>query len=96
MNPTQKTELQAIVEKRPKLFVQNPKKPNITPIIKHAINTGEEQPAYAKPRRMPPEIEKEVREHTEEMLKNNIIRPSESPWNCPIILLKKKGKSRFI
>ena len=30
------------------------------------------------------------------MRKNNIIRPSESPWNCPIILLKKKGKSRFV
>ena len=41
-------------------------------------------------------MEKEIREHTEEMLKNNIIRPSESPWNSPIILLKKKGKSRFV
>ena len=56
----------------------------------------EERPAYAKPRRMPPEMQVEIRENAEEMLKNKIIRPSESPWNCPIILLKKKGKSRFV
>ena len=88
--------MRKIVEKRPQLFARDPKKPNITPIIKHSINTGEERPAYAKPRRMPPAMEVEIREHTDEMLKNNIIRPSESPWNCPIILLKKKGKSRFV
>ena len=85
-----------IVEKRPQLFARDPKKPNITPVIKHYIDTGDERPAYAKPRRMPPTMEEEIRQHTDEMLKNNIIRPSESPWNCPIILLKKKGKSRFV
>ena len=87
----------SVVEKRPQLFARNPKKPNITPVIKHSIDTGDERPAYAKPRRMPPTtMEKEIREHREEMLKNNIIRSSESPWNSPIILFKKKGKSRFV
>ena len=88
--------MRTIVEKRPNLFARDPKKPNITPVIKHSIDTGDERPAYAKPRRMPPAMEKEVREHANEMLKNDIIRPSESPWNCPIILLKRKGKSRFV
>ena len=96
LSEKQSKEMQAIVEKRSQLFARDPKKPNITPVIKHSIDTGDERPAYARPRRMPPAMEKEVREHADEMLKNEIIRPSESPWNCPIILLKKKGKSRFV
>ena len=96
LSAAQKEEMRTIVEKRPNLFARDPKKPNITPVIKHSIDTGDERPAYAKPRRMPPAMEKEVREHANEMLKNDIIRPSESPWNCPIILLKRKGKSRFV
>ena len=96
LEPEQVKSIRGIVEKRPHLFAQDPKKPNITPIIKHSIDTGDERPAYAKPRRMPPAMEVEIRDHAEEMLKNDIIRPSESPWNCPIILLKKKGKSRFV
>ena len=96
LSAAQKEEMRTIVEKRPNLFARDPKKPNITPVIKHSIDTGDERPAYAKPRRMPPAMEKEVQEHANEMLKNDIIRPSESPWNCPIILLKRKGKSRFV
>ena len=96
LSDLQKEEMRSIVEKRSQLFARDPKKPNITPVIKHSIDTGDERPAYAKPRRMPPAMEEEVREHVDEMLKNGIIRPSESPWNCPIILLKKKGKSRFV
>ena len=96
LNAEQKDQMKEIVERRPGLFTRDPKKPKITPVIKHPIDTGEERPAYAKPRRMPPAMEKEVKENVEEMRRNNIIRPSESPWNCPIILLKKIGKSRFV
>ena len=96
LNADEKNQMQEIVERRPELFARDPKKPKITPVIKHSIDTGDERPAYAKPRRMPPAMEQEVKENVDEMRKNDIIRPSESPWNCPIILLKKKGKSRFV
>ena len=64
--------------------------------MKHSIPTGDENYAYAKPRRIPVAWEKEIQENVEEMLHNDIIRPSESPWNCPIILVKKRGKTRFV
>ena len=53
LSEKQSEEMRAIVEKRPDLFARDPKKPNITPVIKHSIDTGDERPAYAKPRRMP-------------------------------------------
>ena len=78
------------------VFARNPKKADITPLIEHSIETGNEKPAYIKPRRIPNAWRKEVDENVEEMLENNIICPSKSPWNCPIVLVHKKGKTRFV
>ena len=48
LEPEQVKSIRSIVEKRPHLFAQDPKKPNITPIIKHSIDTGNERRALCK------------------------------------------------
>lgn len=54
-------------------------------------------PVKHKTRRIPEAWHEEVNPQVQEMLNNHIIRPSSSPWNAPIILVKKKDNSmRFV
>ena len=56
--------------------------------MEHRIITTDALPVKNKPRRFPKAWEPEVDQQIIEMLENDIIRPSCSPWNAPIILVK--------
>ena len=64
----------------------------------HVIETlPGSQPRKAKRYRMSPQQEEEINKQTEEMLKNGIIRQSNSPWAHNVILVKKPdGSTRFV
>ena len=85
-----------VIRRNADVFAKNPMKPNITATVEHTIETGDDIPTYAKPRRLPNAWKNEIHENIQEMIDNGIIRPSKSPWNCPIILVRKKGKTRFV
>ena len=59
--------------------------------VVHQIDTGEARPVCSNPRRVPLGVEEKVDELVEQMLQNNIIRPSQSPWNAPIVVVAKKN-----
>ena len=96
LSSSQKGDVHTLLQKYSHVSARDPKKPEITPIVEHSIDTGESKPTYSKPRRLPNSWNEEVNEHITEMLKNGIIRPSKSPYNCPIILVRKRGKARFV
>ena len=59
--------------------------------------TDDALPVKSRYYRIPVAWEGEVSNQIQEMLDNGIIRPSSSPWNSPIILVKKKdGTMRFV
>lgn len=64
-----------------------------TGVIKHSINTGIESPIKQQLRRIALHRKREVKELVDDMLDRNIIRPSNSPWSSPIVLVKKKDNS---
>ena len=60
------------------------------------IDTGDAPPKKQNPRRLPFSVRKEVSEHLRRMEKAGVIRPSNSPWASPIVLVRKKdGTHRF-
>ena len=58
--------------------------------MKHNINTGLEPAIKQNLRRIPMHKKQEVKELLNDMLEREVIRPSNSPWSSPIVLVKKK------
>lgn len=62
-----------------------------THLIEHKIDTGDSLPLASPPRRIPIALEEKVDKLVEDLLANDIIRPSDSPWNAPIVIVAKKN-----
>ena len=62
----------------------------------HTIETGEAPPQRRPYYRSTPMARKEQEKQVEEMLKHDIIEPSDSMWQAPVVLVKKPtGEFRF-
>lgn len=67
-----------------------------TSLITHSIDTGDSPPIRQRYYRMSPDKQGILIKHLDEMLKEDIVQPSESPWSNPVILVpKKNGELRF-
>ena len=56
-----------------------------TNVVKHTINTDNNQPVRHRPRRLPYAHRVEAEHQIAEMLNQGIISPSNSPWSSPIV-----------
>ena len=64
--------------------------------IRHRIDTGTSAPIFIPPRRIARSTQHIIQQNVEEMLLHKIIRPSESPYSSPVVLVdKKSGEKRF-
>ena len=67
-----------------------------TTVTDHKIDTGDSPPIRQYPRRLPYQFRGEVDKQVTEMLSQNVIQRSTSPWASPVVLVKKKdGTYRF-
>ena len=64
-----------------------------TKMLNHSIHTGDSQPVRQQPRRMAPSQKQHLKGLLQEMLANNVIQPSNSPWASPIVLVTKSDCS---
>lgn len=60
-----------------------------TPFAVHKIETGNHKPIALKPYRLSPIRQHQLKVKLGEMLENNIIEESESPWAAPVVLVPK-------
>ncbi|UYV84739.1 hypothetical protein LAZ67_X003271 [Cordylochernes scorpioides] len=66
-------------------FGRTPIKPTST--VKHKINTGDHSPIKQRPYRVAPSERRLIQDEVNEMIENHIVKPSESPWSSPVILV---------
>ena len=78
------------------VFVEKGKPLGRTTLLQHQIDTGSHAPIKVPGRRIPPHQRPEVVAMLEELLSNEVIRPSFSPWSAPILVVKKKYGSFYV
>lgn len=61
-----------------------------TDLIKHRMDTGETKPIKQSLRRVPVHQQYDFDAHLQVMLDKGIVQPSNSPWEAPVVLVKKK------
>lgn len=67
-----------------------------TTLITHTIDTGDAAPIRQRYYRMSPEKQRILVEQLDDMLKEDVVEPCESPWSSPVLLTpKKNGDLRF-
>ena len=93
----EKDQIKSLLADHKEVFPRNRKCPKRTQNLQHRIITNDTLPVYHKPRRIPFAWEQDIDTQVSEMLSNGIIHPSYSPWNAPVMLVKKKDNStRFV
>ena len=67
-----------------------------TDLVTFKIDTGNEIPKRQPVRRVPFAARQEVASQLEKMQNNGVIKPSQSPWSSPVVLVRKRdGTLRF-
>ena len=62
-----------------------------TDLITHRIDTGDHSPIRHSPRRIPPNLQEEVRGQLDDLVRQGILEESDGTWSSPISVVKKKS-----
>ncbi len=90
MNEEEKQKLEYILKANSDLFFQEGKNLSHTHEIQHEIVTKTSRPTYNKIYRYPQIHEEEISRQMNEMLRQGIIKESNSPYNSPLWIVPKK------
>ena len=93
---SRRQDLQSLLRRFPHLFSPAKETGKINFPVSHAINTGDAQPIRMASRRRSPLEHDRINRAVQDMLHNNIIKPSESDWvSEPHLVRKDDGSYRF-
>ena len=96
LSENEKTRLLNFIGNNRDVFAKDMTELGQTTVHYHKINTGSARPQKQQFYRATPVVKCEIEKQTKEMLQDGIIEPSTSPWNSPVVLVKKSnGELRF-
>jgi hypothetical protein len=96
LTTAEREKLKTMLTRNIAVFADNPKRTSTTTLAQHRIDTGTHPPVYVPPYRTSPAQRLVIVEQAQDMLENGVIRPSNSPYSSPVLLVKKSdGKDRF-
>ena len=85
-----KDKLKTLLHKHKTVFSAHEWDLGWTDRVVHTINTGNSRPTRQPLRRYPPAHLQVIDKYVDEMLRNDVIEPSLSPWAANVVLVKKK------
>ena len=86
-----RSQLRELLNKHREVFGTDMTDIKQTDVYEHRIDLHDHTPAYRRPYRLPFAHREIVKKEVDRMLAANIIEPSVSPYNSPIILVKKSN-----
>ena len=92
LSPTQQQQLKDLFQEFSDIISQGEDDLGCTPLLQHAIET-EGPPLCQLYRRQNPAVRQEEMAQIQQMLTNGVLRPSNSPWASPVVMVKKKDCS---
>jgi len=93
LNNEESQHVERIIQKHADLFQLPMDTLGFTTLIKHRIETTDNQPIHTKQYRYPPIHKEEINKQIETLLSNDVICPSTSPYNSPLWVVPKKPDS---
>ena len=84
LNIEEKAAIKALAIKYKHIFHVEGQPLSFTHCIKHKLNMKDSSPIYVRMYRQPIEIKKEIKTQVENLLEQDIIQDSISPWSCPV------------
>ena len=95
LSPRKRVDLESLLEEYQDVFARGPGDLGKTGQVSHEVQT-QGRPIRQPFRRQPPGHREEERRQIGEMHRQGVIRPSQSPWSSPAVLVRKKnGSLRF-
>lgn len=89
----EKAQIAALVQQHANVFSKTESDLGLTTLTEHEIDTGDAKPIKQPPRRVPLAFIGEDKAAIEKLCKQGSIRPSNSPWASPIVLVRKRDGS---
>lgn len=94
-NQEEKSYVEKLIRENHDLFHLPTDALEVTNAISHRIITPPDQgPINIRPYRLPTIHREEIGKQLNKMLDDNIIQPSKSPWNAPLLIVPKKDDSK--
>lgn len=92
VNPLYKNDLISLCKQFPEIFLMDNDVPTINNFYEQKLRINDDSPVYIKNYRLPHSQKDEIDRQVNKLLENNLIEPSQSNFNSPIILVPKKGQ----
>jgi len=97
VTPEQRKQFQALLHEYADIFAPHKKRVSTAKRMpKIHIDTGNHPPINVRSYRRPPQDDDIIDAETADLLKSEVIRPSKSPWNSNIVLVKKADGTRRV
>lgn len=92
LTDNERSELNSIISQFPSCEILGLGK---THVETHVINVGNSPPIKSRHYPVSPVIQSLINDEVDRMLALGVIEPSESPWSCPVTLVRKPSKNRL-